>query len=72
MLVITYWQLPGKRSQGSSGWQMQAQISIMLWLGLYENRDAYIASLPPGCQPKAHHNVPRTISINSKYLELYQ
>ncbi|XP_067937439.1 otoferlin-like [Watersipora subatra] len=57
-------KLPGKRSQGQSGWQMQAKLTMILWLGLNEERDKFYASLPPDCNPKTS-SIPRSLSCAS-------
>lgn len=41
-------QLPGKKSLGSASWKLQAQISLVMWLGLREERQLILSCLPPG------------------------
>lgn len=64
--IPLFTQLPGKRSVGAGGWQLQAKLTIMLWLGLYEDRDKFMETLPAGCTPRTS-NIPRHITFKSRF-----
>jgi len=45
---MQYFQLPGKKSWGSSGWNVQAKVDIYLWFGHSKLRRNYLNGLPDG------------------------
>ncbi|XP_076803747.1 otoferlin-like isoform X4 [Clavelina lepadiformis] len=41
-------RLPGKRSLGPSGWNIQAKLDVYLWFGLAKNKRDFLRGLPQG------------------------
>ncbi|XP_055599374.1 otoferlin-like [Uranotaenia lowii] len=41
-------KLPGKQSEGPAGWQVQAKLSIYLWLGVLKHKKSFFQGLPRG------------------------
>ncbi|XP_047135991.1 otoferlin isoform X1 [Hydra vulgaris] len=41
---------PGKRGTGSKGWNIQAKLNILLWLGLHKHKKDFLNNAPKGFQ----------------------
>uniref|UniRef100_UPI0035900243 otoferlin-like isoform X2 n=1 Tax=Myxine glutinosa TaxID=7769 RepID=UPI0035900243 len=41
-------KLPGKKTQGSSGWHMQAKLEVYFWFGLYKQRREMLKRMTSG------------------------
>lgn len=64
-------QLPGRRSYGSSGWKMQAQVTFMAWIGLSSERQSITESLPPGYQSVSVTESTLSLNVNLPMQLLY-
>lgn len=43
-------KLPGKRGDGPKGWNIQAKLNILLWLGLHKHKKDFLKDAPKGFQ----------------------
>ncbi len=43
-----FFQLPGKKSVGISGWTIQAKLDVYFWLGLLKHKKYFLNGLPKG------------------------
>ncbi|KAF6025306.1 hypothetical protein EB796_016391 [Bugula neritina] len=62
-------ELPGKKSAGAGGWQMQAQLSMILWLGCLEDKESFLENLPPGYRSR-YADIPRSLTCSCE--DVYQ
>uniref|UniRef100_A0A8C4X0F3 Otoferlin a n=1 Tax=Eptatretus burgeri TaxID=7764 RepID=A0A8C4X0F3_EPTBU len=49
-------KLPGKKTQGSSGWLMQAKLEVYFWFGLYKQRREMLKRMTSGYTEKKMTN----------------
>jgi len=72
-MQTVFFKLPGKHSTGPAGWQIQAKLTIYVWLGAVKHKKFFFSGLPRGfelSQDLRNAERPRALApTNIHYLE---
>lgn len=70
-LQTIFLRLPGKRGEGPKGWNIQAKLNILIWLGLHKHKKDFLKDAPKGFQmPKGAAKVLAPPPNQLQYTEM--